>query len=273
MNSLALATNAAPRARLTLAIYDLGCGGGGVLTIERALIHVPGVIRVYANPATEMAYIEYNSAMTHPDQLIAAVTASGFHAGELGSYSSGPVGSAASLTAEWTPRVDWAAARTMPIRMAGSRRRLVSYWLFVLAGLILLGLLVVLAIVRFPGPPHTAHYTINLDPAGFQPATLVVPAGQMLYIQLNNVDAALPGRTVGNRHQVGGPASSSRHQFAIQELGINVRLDAGQSTTLTLPPLRPGAYHFVCTLSDHPQTTQELRGTLLVHEAGSDKGL
>ena len=284
MSSITLDTAAAPRARITLAIYDLGSGGGGVPAIERALIRVPGVCRAYVNAETEMAYIEYDPAVTHPTQLLAAITAGGFHAGELGPHSSGSAGPGSPLTAELPPRGDGARGRTVSDHVAGTRAphappatgpdrwKLVQFWWLFLAGLLLLGLVLALAIAWFPGPPHSAHYTIVLGPAGFQPATLVVPTGQVVIIQLKNADAALAGPTVEGRHPYAGPGSRSRHQFAVQELGINVLLDAGQSTTLTLPPLPPGAYHFVCTQRDHPQTTPELRGTLLVHDPGSSMG-
>ena len=71
-----------PTARVTLAIYGLGCGGGGALTVERALGTVAGVRRVYVNPATEMAYVEYAPTRVSPAQLIAAVAPTGFQAGE-----------------------------------------------------------------------------------------------------------------------------------------------------------------------------------------------
>ena len=69
-------------ARLTMAIYGLSCGGGGALAVERALAKLPGVVRVYVNPATEMAYVEYDPARLRWEQLVAAVEAVGFRAGE-----------------------------------------------------------------------------------------------------------------------------------------------------------------------------------------------
>lgn len=69
-------------ARLTMAIYGLTCGGGGALTIERALARLAGVMRVYVNPATEIAYVEYDPARVSWEQLAAAVEATGFRAGE-----------------------------------------------------------------------------------------------------------------------------------------------------------------------------------------------
>lgn len=64
--------------RVTLPIYDLSCGGGGVLIVERALARVPGVVYVYANPATEMAYVEYDSTLTDPTRLVQVIERAGF---------------------------------------------------------------------------------------------------------------------------------------------------------------------------------------------------
>jgi Cu+-exporting ATPase len=65
--------------RLTFPIDDLQCGGA--LIVERALVRVPGVVHVYVNPATEMAYIQYNPTATSAAQLIAAVERIGFKTG------------------------------------------------------------------------------------------------------------------------------------------------------------------------------------------------
>jgi hypothetical protein len=42
---------------------------------------MPGVVRVYINPATEMAYVQYHPANTTAAQLIAAVEHMGFKTG------------------------------------------------------------------------------------------------------------------------------------------------------------------------------------------------
>ena len=67
--------------RLTFEIDGLNCGGGGARTAERALAGLPGVIRIYVNPLTEMAYAEIDPATTSEQQLVAAVTALGLRPG------------------------------------------------------------------------------------------------------------------------------------------------------------------------------------------------
>ena len=68
------------RERSTLPIYNLGCGGGGALAIERALTKVPGVVQAYVNPLTEMAYVVYDPAQTSTDQLTRVIDQLGYGA-------------------------------------------------------------------------------------------------------------------------------------------------------------------------------------------------
>ena len=67
--------------RTTFPLYDLGCGGGGTLTIECALAKLPGVRRAYVNPLTEMAYVEFDPARTTPEDLRTAIERVGFRVG------------------------------------------------------------------------------------------------------------------------------------------------------------------------------------------------
>ena len=67
-------------ARVTIPIVGLTCGGGGALSVERALQARPGVIRAYVNPATEMAYVEYASGKVTADDLVKVVEGLGYEA-------------------------------------------------------------------------------------------------------------------------------------------------------------------------------------------------
>ena len=66
---------------VTMPIEGLGCWGSGALIVERAVAKAPGVKRVYVNPATEMAYIDYEATATDPQRLAEAVARAGFRAG------------------------------------------------------------------------------------------------------------------------------------------------------------------------------------------------
>jgi len=69
------------RTRVTLEIIGFGCGGGGALTVERALARIPGVIHAYVNPTTETAYVEYDTSLVDPEILAEIVEQVGFRAG------------------------------------------------------------------------------------------------------------------------------------------------------------------------------------------------
>lgn len=66
--------------RITLPIYDLSCEGGALI-IEHALAQTPGVVYVYINPSIEMAYIEFDPALSDPNNLVKVVEHAGFRAG------------------------------------------------------------------------------------------------------------------------------------------------------------------------------------------------
>ncbi len=63
---------------VTLPIFNLTCGSSDALTLEHALAREVGVIHVYVNPLTEMAYIHYDPALANPGQLAAVIAHAGF---------------------------------------------------------------------------------------------------------------------------------------------------------------------------------------------------
>lgn len=69
------------RTSITLPVEGFGCQGGGALVVERELAHVPGVLRIYVNPETEMVYIQYDADRCAVEELRSAVSRAGFDAG------------------------------------------------------------------------------------------------------------------------------------------------------------------------------------------------
>ena len=67
--------------QLQIPVFDLGCGGAGASTIERELAATDGVLRVYVNPATETAYVEYDPAEVDPAHLVLAIECAGYRPG------------------------------------------------------------------------------------------------------------------------------------------------------------------------------------------------
>jgi copper chaperone CopZ len=63
---------------IVLPLYHLGCSSGDSLIVERILARQPGVIRVYANPAAEKAYIEYDPALTDKNRLEGVIQRAGY---------------------------------------------------------------------------------------------------------------------------------------------------------------------------------------------------
>ena len=68
------------RARASLSIAGLSCAAEGVLSAERTVRRLPGVLWVYANPATEMAYVEYAPEVVTLNEVVRAFGSAGFDA-------------------------------------------------------------------------------------------------------------------------------------------------------------------------------------------------
>ena len=62
------------RKTTTLMLEHTESIGGSAFSIERVMGRVPGVLRVYVNPATEAAYVEYDADRCTEEDLTRAVT-------------------------------------------------------------------------------------------------------------------------------------------------------------------------------------------------------
>lgn len=78
MNTPTKSINDSATQHVDLPVYRLGCGGGGALTVERQLAKTRGVTRVYVNPATEMAYVDYDPTRIDADGLRTVIVKAGY---------------------------------------------------------------------------------------------------------------------------------------------------------------------------------------------------
>ena len=266
----------APSGRLTMAVLGLEGRPDGAALVTGILGGVPGVVRVYFNRDTEMAYVEYREFEVTPGRLLAAVEQAGLSVGDLVVRSAapgeafppevmrevvepvtddhaccGPGKSERTAGPSAAPVAQIAASRSggWPFR--------VRLGLFMAAAVLVLG--PALWLIR---PMSTnamgADYSVNMSMTGFTPPNFSVPAGKPVSIQFNNVDSPFHGITNG-----------ALHQFAIDELGIDVRLDGKQSTVITLPAMEPGSYEFYCNVCCGGKVNPSMRGTITVGGAKS----
>ena len=98
----------------------------------------------------------------------------------------------------------------------------------------------------------TADRTVTVTMAGFEPSSLTVPANQATTVLLKNPDSPY--------HNDGGGV----HEFAIPELGIDVKIDPRNSVIATIPTTAPGTYTFYCDTCCGGKANPSMRGTLVV---------
>jgi copper chaperone CopZ len=66
---------------LQIPVYCLGRGVVGANTVERELAATDGVVRVFVNPATATAYVDYDPAETNALVLARAIERAGYQPG------------------------------------------------------------------------------------------------------------------------------------------------------------------------------------------------
>jgi hypothetical protein len=298
--------------RITISIYGLTTDDRPTRAVEQALLRLPGVSRAYVSAATEMAYVEYDSAQTSHAQLLQAIEGVGLRAGELNIRAVGSMlavpplparrrarpagtepGAPAILTTPPAVGAVGAVGRpTVAQRAALGAREAYSarYSLAYLSGLVrgcvrgqlsgtgvlrprrrhfagFLGLAVLTAILgallwpTFAGqavPENT--FTVEIGASGFSPVAIVLPAGKPATLRVRNDDLA-------SAHISG--TTGAMHRFTISELGINVKLQPGQSAVINLGPMQPATYHYFCDLCcggiNGNGNDPTMQGALIVH--------
>ncbi len=104
-----------------------------------------------------------------------------------------------------------------------------------------------------PAPVRgTADLTMRIDMGGFTPAQLPVPAGRSQRLLLVNPD--------NSHHTDGGGV----HQFAVPQLGIDVKVPPLTNMVITLPAAEPGDYSFYCDTCCGGKENPSMQGVLKV---------
>lgn len=115
----------------------------------------------------------------------------------------------------------------------------------VLAALPLLGL-------RSGPPSEPIAQTVVISMAGFTPNSVTVLAGRPVRLRLENPDSQF--------HTDGG----GWHQFAIDEIRLDVRIPPRSARTVTLPALSAGRYEFYCDVCCGGRVNPSMIGVLEV---------
>ena len=100
--------------------------------------------------------------------------------------------------------------------------------------------------------PRTENQTIVISMAGFAPSRLTARAGRPITLTIVNPDSQF--------HADGG----GWHQFAIDTIGIDVRVAPRSQQTITLGPLAAGRYEFYCDVCCGGRANPSMLGVLEV---------
>ncbi len=115
----------------------------------------------------------------------------------------------------------------------------------------------VVFLVRALRPPALAPLAGNVievaaTMGGFDKPEIRVKAGAPVTIRLTSLD---------NQHHTDG---GGKHQWAVDDLGVNVVAQPLSSNTVTFTPEKPGTYTFFCDICCGGRANPTMNGTLIV---------
>lgn len=131
--------------------------------------------------------------------------------------------------------------------------RKAAFALVVIAVLSLAGFYLQQAFFR-PAPQPMAGNVIDLeaDMSGFNQKEIHVKVGQAVTIRLTSLD---------NSHHTDG---GGKHQWAVEELGLDVIAQPESSNYVTFTPDKPGTYTFYCDICCGGRANPTMNGQLVV---------
>ncbi len=138
-------------------------------------------------------------------------------------------------------------------RQRNQRIRSVGFAVVAIVVLGLAGFCLKQAFFRPPPPPMAGNVidvTGSMD--GFDKSEIHVKVGQPVTIRLTSMGNAA--------HTDGG----GKHQFAVDELGVNIIAQPESSSYLTFTPTKAGSYMFYCDICCGGKANPTMNGTLVV---------
>ncbi len=105
-----------------------------------------------------------------------------------------------------------------------------------------------------PGPEPMAGNVIDLEASmsGFDQKEIHVNAGEPVTVRLTSLD---------NEHHTDG---GGQHQWAVDELGVNIIAQPESSDFVTFTPDKPGIYTFYCDICCGGRANPTMNGRLIV---------
>lgn len=133
------------------------------------------------------------------------------------------------------------------------RLRSMGYGIVVLGVLILAGALLVSAFLKPPPEPMAGNVIdIAADMSGFDMSEVRVKAGVPVTVRLTSLD---------NSHHTDG---GGKHQWAVDELELNIIAPPEGSQYITFTPSTPGQYAFYCDICCGGRANPTMQGALIV---------
>ncbi|OGN73313.1 MAG: hypothetical protein A2X25_11845 [Chloroflexi bacterium GWB2_49_20] len=105
-----------------------------------------------------------------------------------------------------------------------------------------------------PPPPVMAGNVIDIaaDMSGFDQKEILVKVGEPVTIRLTSLD---------NSHHTDG---GGKHQWAVDELDLNIITQPEKSNYITFTPDKPGEYTFYCDICCGGRANPTMSGKLIV---------
>ncbi len=101
-------------------------------------------------------------------------------------------------------------------------------------------------------PPDAKIIDVSADMSGFSMKEIRVKAGQPATIRLTSLD--------NSAHTDGG----GKHQWAVDDLKVNIVAPPEGSNWATFTPTKPGTYTFYCDICCGGRANPTMQGTLVV---------